>query len=409
MKAFSLTHVGNSDITALEIQELLNVKSKSFESGINLFDLPKDKLTDLAKFCYSAQSIFSAGLLFQNFSFTDLADLKSKLDFGKFPKNLFFNKTFAVSCNRIGSHDFTSQDIGAQVGEFIFNELKKNKVESKVKLSDPDIPIFVYIFDNELYLGLNFIGFDVSKRDYRIFNHLDSIKGTLAYSLARFTGLTPSVKEVFKPESKLKKNKSKIQKTKMVVLDPFCASGTTGIESACFLSSYSVNFFAKPKFAFQKFNLFENVDCNSFFEEMDSEKISPANLTSEIFVFDENQKNVRAAEKNAKLANVNKILNFSRTEVEWLDTKFEEKSVDFIISNPPRLCRTFDQADFDKLYSEFFYVSKHVLKSKGKIGFMLKTKNALKDIAEKNDFKMTASKIVFQGKDPIHFVVFEKV
>ena len=54
--------------------------------------------------------------------------------------------------------------------------------------------------------------------------------------------------------------------------------------------------------------------------------------------------------KNAKIAGVDKHINFSRVELEWLDIKFKKESIDRIITNPP----ISKNANLDKVYNEFF-------------------------------------------------------
>jgi len=85
--------------------------------------------------------------------------------------------------------DFSSQDIEKETGAFIINNIKEKKAyDQKVDLENPDLIFYVYIFNERCYLGIDFCGFDLSKRDYKVFSSASDIKGTIAYSLLRIVG-----------------------------------------------------------------------------------------------------------------------------------------------------------------------------------------------------------------------------
>ena len=68
-----------------------------------------------------------------------------------------------------------------------------------IDLESPDVTFFVYIIGKRFFFGVDFAGFDLSKRNYKVFALADSIKASVAYSLVRLAGV----------------------KNGMVVLDPF--------------------------------------------------------------------------------------------------------------------------------------------------------------------------------------------
>ena len=55
--------------------------------------------------------------------------------------------TFAIKCRRVGTHDFSSQEMAAFCGGVVIR-----KTESPVDLTNPDLTIFVEIRDNDAYI-----------------------------------------------------------------------------------------------------------------------------------------------------------------------------------------------------------------------------------------------------------------
>ncbi len=357
MKGFAVCFKGFEDITALEVKELIG-KNAEIEESVVLFE---SKEEDLVRLGYNGQSIRRVCSLLGSFSFSKMEDL------GKFIGNCEFEfvkgKSFKVKCLREGKHDFNSQDVNESIGEVIFE-----KTKAKVKMDDPEVIVFVYIFENKCYFGIDHCGLDVGKRDYKIFSHPSSLNSVAAYSLLRLSGYNCSG----------------------VVLDPFCGAGTIPIEAAFFASGKSCNYYRKDKFIFDV-------------EKLDKEK----KFEGKIVGYDNQLRNVTACKKNAKIAGVNKEITFSRMDVEWLDTKFDEKGVDFIVSQPPIVSKSSGLKDIEKVYKEFFYQSEFVLKNGGKIAvILLKDELFKKFISDK--FKISEERDVLIKKQKMIVLVLEK-
>jgi len=64
--------------------------------------------------------------------------------------NLAMNESFAIQTKRTGQHPFTSQDISAEVGAYILDNLADRKI--KVNLTNPDHKIYIEIRDKEAFL-----------------------------------------------------------------------------------------------------------------------------------------------------------------------------------------------------------------------------------------------------------------
>ncbi len=196
-------------------------------------------------------------------------------------------------------------------------------------------------------MGIDFCGFDLSKRDYKVFSSASDIKGTIAYSLLRIAG--------YKKEKKL--------------LDPFCSSGIIPIEAALY-NKGTLNYYRKDDFAFLKLKPFEKQN----FEQL--------------------------------IAAINKDIEFSRADLEWLDTRFDKNEIDLIVTKP--MFSKYDLKRTKKTYDEFFYAAKYILSEKGKIVLISRSIDLLKESAEKNGFKITDERIVWQGQQKLEIIVFIK-
>ncbi len=383
MKAIAITHKGTEDIAALEIKELIKANSKVNETVV-LFE-PKNMI-DLCKLAYKAQSIIRVICLFDEFKIQNdfneiLKTTEKRIKKINLDKWLDKNKRFKVLCRHLTNDNFSSQDMEKEAGAFIINGIKQKKAyKQKVDLENPDLIFYIYIFNEKCYLGIDFCGFDLSKRDYKVFSSASDIKGTIAYSLLRIAG--------YEKQKKL--------------LDPFCSSGIIPIEAALY-NRGTLNYYRKQDFAFLKLKPFEKQDFEDFFNKLNKEDNKNKPLIS---ATDQQLYYVRAAKKNAKIAAVSKDIEFSRADIEWLDTKFDKNEIDLIVSKP--IFSKYDLQKTKKTYDEFFYAAKYILSEKGKIALISRSMDLLKESAEKHGFKVTDERVVWQGQQKLEITIFKK-
>jgi len=125
-----------------------------------------------------------------------------------------------------------------------------------------------------------------------------------------------------------------------------------------------------------------------------------------IFAHDDLFSNVKNTEINATLAHMRKEITVSRIDIEWLDTKFQEGEVDCIVTAMPFPSRTMPEKIVRKIYKEFFYHLKYILKKGGKVVCfapildILKEMNELLEIIEERDVSV--------GNAQYHVVLFKK-
>lgn len=362
MEAIARCISGLEFATLEELDLLLGIKGQIVLPGFVLFKVKTQQ--ELADFTYKTRSALSVYQLFSHFEFKDFQDLKNT--FKKLKLNL--EEPFAVTCERSGTHDFNSQEIEKSLGEIIFTNS-----HLKVNLQEPKHLLLLDIIDRHCFVGLDYTGFKLNKREYRIKTHSQSLNPCLAYSLLKFSDW----------------------KEKESFIDPFCRSGEIVIEAALSALEIPGGINLEDKFQFTK-----------FIEYQFTSKPKPKKLT--IHCLDHLHLNLRNAEVNAKLANVAAFINFSRMDVEWLDTKFEKESIDKIITVLPSISRTLTEKEAEKLYKEFFYQTTYILKKKGTINLLTKNLPLTQKTAEAHSLKPSKKLSFEQGKEQLHFLIYTK-
>ncbi len=371
MKGLAITSKGLENIASLEINELINSECKTEDCCV-IFDF--EKFENLCLLCYKAQSVDRIVYLIGSFEFKDILDSEKLMEKINLEEWLNKYKKFKVECLRIGNHDFKSIDVEKRFVGFVNKKYKNRKFD----LRDYEIIFFVYIVNNNCYIGIDFAGFELNKRVYKIYLHPNSLRGTIAYSLIR--------------ESGFKKDE--------VLLDPFSRDGIIPIEAALYSGNFPVNYFKKDRFAFLKLDL--GINYEKFFNGVDKKIVKKPK--EKIHSFDHLFKFVDFSKKNAKIAGVEDFIRFSRTEIEWLDIKFKKESVDKIVTNPPKS----KSVNLNKIYNEFFYQSEYILKKEGTVGVITTMPGFVKSHAEKHKFFVAREAEVYSGEQMLSIIIFKK-
>lgn len=340
-------------ITQLELKEILKVKSEiSYPSRI-LFKVKDEK--ELAEFIYKSRSIRKAYLLLKFLKFESMPEIISSLKKIDFP---YLEESFVVRCERNGSHNFSSNDIEKEAGEIIHNKYKV-----KVDLKNAKTTIIIDIINNQCYIGIDFTGESLSKRNYRIKLSNGSINACLAYCLLRIAEY----------------------ESKDIILDPFCRSGEIPIEAAL----YSLNI---PNFKSERF-LFDKLIKTNFKEKKKLKKLK-------IYSIEQLQNNLRSAEVNARIISLQNHISFSRVDIEWLDTKFKENSIDKIITYPQFPTAIVTLKKLENIYKELFYHLEYIMKKKRKIVILTPCPEIIEKYASEYKFKKESEiKIKYLNRD----------
>ena len=372
MKGLAITSRGLEETASAEVMELIGRKCE-ISDGCAAFEFKKYE--EVCLLCYKAQSVDRIIHLIGSFEFKNfLKDFEGFLNKTNLDEWMENHKVFRVECTRLGTHDFKSTDAETKAIGMILKKYGKNV---KFDLREHEIMFFIYIAGSKCYFGVDFAGFELNKRGYKIFLHQSSLRGTIAYSLVRESGFGK----------------------KDAMLDPFSRDGIIAIEAAFYSLDFPHNYFKKDRFAFTKLKL--GIDYEKFFKSADK-KIKKNNL--DIYAFDHLFKYVDYSKKNAKIAGVDKSINFSRIDLEWLDIKFKKESVDRIATSLP----SSKNANLEKIYKEFFYQAEYILKKDGRIALIARMPDLAIKHAESNNFEVIRQKEVWSGEQAMKMLLLKK-
>ncbi|MBI2658182.1 hypothetical protein HYX08_05815 [Candidatus Woesearchaeota archaeon] len=371
MKGLLITSRGLEQTAAQDAKELIGAGCKIEDCCISF---EAKKFEELCLLCYKCQSADRVMYLLGSFEFDDFfsgfENFIGKLHFDEW---ILKHKKFRVECIRHGTHNFKSVDVEAKANRIIARKLKGTRID----LKEYEMIFMAHIVNSKCHFGIDFSGMELNKRGYKIFLHPNSLRGTIAYALVRESGFGK----------------------KEVMLDPFSRDGVIGIEAAFYASGFPHNYYKKEKFGFLRLKI--GVDFEKFFKKADRAIKKPK---AGIYSYDHLFKYVGYSKKNAKIAGVDKYINFSRVELEWLDIKFKEKSVDRIATSLP----VSKSADLNKIYNEFFYQSAYILKGNGTLAVISKMPELAKKSAEKNNFYIAKETEVWSGEQPLNILLFKK-
>jgi len=365
MKGALLCQKGLEDLAAKEVSRLIKAKA---EVGVGSVVFPIKKVEDLFVLCYRSQLATKVLLVLDQFPVKGLKDIVQRAKKLSIPQGIDHADSFAVR----GDTDISeSQEVAAEIGAVLFNKLTVN-------LEKPDLLVCVYVSEGNCLIGIDFAGDDLSKRDYRIYQTRQGLKAATCKAVVDMVGF----------------------KEGQVLVNPSCAEGLFGIEALSKINGKSIHFYHKEKFQFRK--MFDR-DWDAFFDKLDKKAKA---IKAKIYLFDEIFKHVDYAKKNAKIAGVHKLLNFSRLAIEWLDTKFDKESVDCIVCHPLQETKFVPSTKTKPLHKELFYQAKFVLKPKGKMALLMKEEGKLDAYAEQQGLKKLETRKVWQGKNYFFIELF---
>jgi 23S rRNA G2445 N2-methylase RlmL len=369
MKAIAITHLGLERFCADEIKEISGV-SGSIEDYIVKFDF--EGFEQLFELCYKAQSVIKIFVLLNEGKIGE-----------KIPKNFsewIDEKTeMKVKCKILENEAIFSQNLQEELSSEMLDEK-----EAKVNLSNPNTAFYCLIVKDKFYFGIDLSGEDLSKREYKIFNSATAIKATLGFVLLKAAGYG----------------------RKELLLDPLCNTGTVLIEAALHSSRLSPNFFTKDKFLFMRMPRFKGFDFDAFFSDIDKKAKTEGEV--KIYGYDSLLKNIKATQKNAQIAGINKLIFSSRVEQKWLDFKFTKNEIDIIATVLPGTGRTLDIKQLDRTYEDFFYQAEYIVKPSGKIACLTERPEIVKQKAEKYKLKVEEEIKFPHGDRNLSIIVMRK-
>lgn len=347
MKCIAFCCIGIEDVVSQDIKRITGKDCES-RKGCCIFDC-----NDISEFAYMCQSVEKVGLLLkegENVFSISVNDVAFEI-----------KEIFGLGCKIIGEKDYKSNDVVLDLSEKI-----KKKTGKKFAYKNADTNYYVEIIDEIYYFFLDLSSKELSKRDYKIFVNKASLRGTIAYAAAKIAGIEGNI------------------------VDCFCRSGEIPIEIIHFLIGKSVHFYAKDKFKLDNLERYDQIK----------------DVKTNVQAIDSKMANLKAAEKNAKIAGVNKKIKFSRMIIADLDLKFR-KNVDRLITQMPA-CGKESEKKIIETYRDFFETCKLIMKDDGIMCCVgLKIEPCVK-IAEDNGYKIKHERSIMQGKEELKLYLFEK-
>lgn len=382
MKALVLNNCGIESFVISELCSLLSITEKELNatpySGAVVFE--HESFEQLFTYCYLGQSPSKVLSLVGSFSLTDfkLDDLLEQIKKLDFVFWLDSSTSLAVRTD-LEPKDSSRRETEAEIGAVIVKV-----THCKVNLSKPDVLIYVTSRDGTVFVAVDLCEADLAKRDYRIFTGRVNIKAPVA-AFACY--------------------KAQINEGE-IVIDPFCKNGTVVLECAHSLLHRSVHFFHKDKFLFTRMPKFSTLDFDEFLDGLDEKQLKK--IPHELYAIDANFRHISAIKKNAKIAGVDKMISYSRTSPDWIDTKFDKEQVHHIICFVPQFSKTFAVKEIEKHLQELFYQASFVLAPSGNVVCISRETKVLGEYAEKYKFSKSFEQEIKQGDVSFFVAVFVK-
>ncbi len=362
------------DIVAQEVKDILGIETEVSESRV-FFDCSFD---EIVKFTYRTQSAKRILIHLSSFSLEDGEGQEEILSHLKRERESL-SKIDGSFCVRSSMHSL-ERPIGSAIHEILD--------DPEVDMESPDYLVYAHAIKEgghtDVLLGIDITQKDLSKRDYRVFAHPSSIKGTLGFFMLMLSGY----------------------KRGDMILDPCSGSGTICAEAAYRASGISPRFYGKQELFSKRF--YESSDAQSIMEKEDAKfsRDDIKRLKGTIISYDVDLQAVNSAKKNFKIGGVDRLISSAKGDIDWLETKFDEASVKHIVSNPPEYNK-FNSKKMDKFYDVFFYQTEFVLADEGDIVILCNSENIVK-IAERYSLELNMKRDFMHGNTKRHIFRFKK-
>ncbi len=319
MKLMAPCHFGLEAVLKKEIIDL-GYDISLVEDGRVTFDGDEEAICRANVFLRTAERVLIQIGRFKAYTYDELFEGVKALPWEQFiPKN---GKFWVTKASSIKSKLFSPSDIQRLAKKAMVDRLKEHYGVSWFDEDGAEFPVRIFIFKDEVIVGLDTTGASLHKRGYRKLASKAPISETLAAALIM---LTPWKKD-------------------RILVDPFCGSGTIPIEAALMAANIAPGM-NRSFTAEQWKNL---IPAKEWYDVVDeAHDLIDENIQVDIQGYDIDDEMIKIARINAKDAGVEKMIHFQRRSVEELS---HPKKYGFIITNPPYGERLEEKKDLPKLY-----------------------------------------------------------
>lgn len=290
------------------------------EDGRVTFDGDEEAVCRANVFLRTAERILVQVGRFKAVTYDELFEGIKALPWEEFiPKD---GKFWVTKASSIKSQLFSPSDIQRIVKKAMVERLKQRYNVSWFDEDGADYPVRIFIFKDEVIVGIDTTGDSLHKRGYRKLASKAPISETLAAALIM---LTPWKKD-------------------RILVDPFCGSGTIPIEAAMMAANIAPGM--NRSFTAEKWkNLIPIKEWYASVEEAND--MIDNDVQVDIQGYDIDDEMIKIARINARDAGVEKMIHFQRRTVSDLS---HPKKYGFLITNPPYGERLEEKKDLPQLY-----------------------------------------------------------
>ncbi len=226
LEALFTTPIGLEDVA---VRDLRDAGVDARESGRGWIKGAVEDEVHLARVVYTVRGISRGIMLLREArveSLKDIADVVASIDWRQFIPS---DSTFACRSKRMGEHPFNRMDIERVSGSAIMESLP---YRPRVNLENPDVLVRVNLYENRLFVGVDFTGtVAMDRRRYRVFDHRAALNPVIASLMVRIALDETGGKRI---------------------LDPFTGSGTIPIEACHRLRGIPAGYFRKGEMGFRR-------------------------------------------------------------------------------------------------------------------------------------------------------------
>lgn len=312
-------HFGLEAVLKREIIDLGYDISK-VEDGRVTFHGDEDAVCRANIFLRTAERILIKIGSFRAETFDELFEGTKALPWETFiPKDGRFWVTKAAS---VKSKLFSPSDIQSIMKKAMVERLKEHYGISWFEENGESFPVRVFLYKDEVTVGLDTTGESLHKRGYRKLTAKAPIAENLAAALIM---LTPWNKE-------------------RILVDPFCGSGTFPIEAAMMAANIAPGMNRE----FRAFSWKHLIPPKMWYDCLDEAgDYVDMDVHTDIQGYDIDPEMVRISRENARLAGVEGLIHFQARPMEQLS---HSKKYGFIITNPPYGERIEEKENLPALY-----------------------------------------------------------
>ncbi len=324
-------HFGLESVTKREVSDLGFLIDSVVDGEVKI----NATIRDIPRLNISLRTCERVLIEIANFKAETFEDLYQGVLMTPFEKYVKVNSSFYITKANQDKNSklYSSTSIQSITKKAIVDRLMKVYNTDYLPEKDDRYNFRVKFYKNNCSIRLDTTGEGLHKRGYREVSGLAPIEETLAASIIM---LTPYKKD-------------------RILVDPFCGSGTFLIEAA--MISNDIKPGINRTFQSESWkNIFDN-QWNVEREKYKEQKSIIQNENIKLFGYDIDEKILKIAKNNAKLAKVDKYIHFEKKSVK--DFK-SDKKYGFIITNPPYGERFSDMKMVESAYYDLNYTYKNL-------------------------------------------------